>query len=171
MTLTTGPGSADTELFAAMSNPPNSIYGGIITCDLPINAGPHTYVLRAAIAALQKWVSDEIYPPRMPPIEIDDAGVIVVDAVGNALGGIRTPHLDVPIAALSGIGQSGESFCRLFGTTKPFDAAMLTAAYTDHDAFVAKWDGALDAAVEAGAILEADAVRLRDVAEASSIGS
>jgi hypothetical protein len=44
------------------------------------------------------------------------------DEHGNALGGIRTPYVDVPIAALSGLGQTGSILCLLFGTTVPLDA-------------------------------------------------
>jgi len=32
-------------------------------------------------------------------------------------GGIRTPHVDAPVATLSGLGQTGTNFCGLFGTT------------------------------------------------------
>ncbi len=166
-----GSGVADAKLFKKISTPPNSIYGGVITCESPINTGPHTYVLRSAFAALAAWLTTGTAPPSMPRIELDDSHGLVVDASGNALGGIRTPQLDAPIAKLSGVGQTGPTFCGLFGTTTPFDAATLAAKYPSHDAFVAKWNSAVDSAVSSGALLPADAARLKTVAGASSIGT
>ena len=66
--------------------------------------------------------------------------------------GIRTPQLDVPVATLSGLGQAGDSFCGLFGTTVPFTDEALAQRYPDHDTFVQAWDAALDEAVAAGAV-------------------
>ena len=164
-----GSGASDAELFRAMRTPPASLFGGFIVCDTPINTGPHTYVLRSAVAALDRWVRTGETPPEMPPIELDGSGAIVRDGDGNALGGIRTPQLDVPVATLSGVGQTGSGFCGLFGTTKPFGAEQLRADQPTHAEFVAAWKTALDDAVERGAILAADAEVLQQVAETSSI--
>lgn len=164
-----GSGPGDTALFDAMTHPPSTIYGGIISCDRPINAGPHTYVLRAALLALETWVSTGDAPPEMPRLQIDDAGTgYDTDALGQARGGIRSPQVDAPIARLSGLGQQGESFCGLFGTTTPLDATVLRSAYPDPAAFVRQWNAATDAALEAGVLLPDDAERLRSVAEAPS---
>lgn len=162
-----GSGLADDALFAAMSDPPNQIYGGVITCDLPINTGPHTYVLRSAISALAAWVETGEPPPSMPRIELDANGALAVDDLGNALGGIRTPQIDVPIATLSGLGQTGAGFCGLFGTTTPFDAARLATLYPAGDSFAVAWVEAVDRAVGSGAVLEADAVQLRRIGMAN----
>ena len=167
-----GSGAADAALFAAMSDPPSSVYYGVITCASPINAGPQTYVLRAALHALDRWVRTGEPPPSMPRLELDDAGTGVrLDPSGNALGGVRTPQIDVPIAALSGLGQDGDSFCRLFGTTAPFDPAELTLRHGDHDGFVAAWSAATDAAVAAGVVLPADGEHLKRAAAESTIGT
>ncbi|MFM7686022.1 MAG: alpha/beta hydrolase domain-containing protein [Actinomycetota bacterium] len=155
-----GSGTADAALVASMSLPPSSVYGGVISCDLPINTGPQTYVLRAAIAALAAWVESGTPPASTPLIELDAAGALKVDAQGNALGGVRSPQLDAPVARLSGGGQSGESFCGLFGTTTPFDAATLAALYPDRQTFVDRWNAAIDSAVAAGTLLKADAEAL-----------
>ncbi len=166
-----GSGAADASLFEAMSVPPSSIYGGVIECDLPINTGPHTYVLRSAVAALEKWVRTGEPPASMPPIELDADGGMTVDDLGIVRGGIRTPHVDVPIARLSGVGQTGSRFCGLFGTTVAFDATQLAALYADHDTFVSQWNEAVEASVRSGALLDVDAERLKAVAGASAIGS
>jgi len=166
-----GSGLADTKLFAAMSTPPSSVYFGIISCTSPINAGPHTYVVRSALAALRNWVITGETPPAMPQLKLDSAQTnFVRNEFGIAEGGIRTPQVDVPIATLSGLGQEGQSFCGLFGTTVPFTTEQLSAQYPDHTGFVAAWNEALDSSVEAGAILQADADQLRTVAADSAIG-
>lgn len=168
-----GSGAGDAALFAAMSAPPTSVYFGVITCDVPINAGPHAYIERAALDALDIWVRSGEPPPEMPRLELDAEGTgLAVDGQGIALGGIRTPQVDVPIATLSGLGQpsSTKSFCGLFGTTVPFDPAALAAAYPSHAIFVERWNASVAAAVEARVVLAADADQLRQVAAASTIG-
>ncbi|MGA0878104.1 MAG: alpha/beta hydrolase domain-containing protein, partial [Ilumatobacteraceae bacterium] len=153
-----GSGRGSSELFAAMLNPPKSVYFGLISCDLPINAGPHTYVVRAALVALDNWIRTGRPPQSMPLLEVTP-GIdgFVLDDSGNAVGGIRTPHVDVPVAVLSGLGQQGGSFCGLFGTTTPLTAEQLAARYQSKDVFIEKWTEATERAVANGVILEADA--------------
>ena len=156
-----GSGSVELAMFDAMLTPPFDVYGGLLTCDKQINAGPHTYVVRSALVALDTWVRTGTPPPSMPQLEANgDLTGFVLDENGNALGGIRTPHVDVPVAVLSGLGQTGGSFCGLFGTTTPFTAEQRTALYADKADFIAKWTEATERAVEAGVILEADAAAI-----------
>jgi hypothetical protein len=105
---------------------------GIITCDEPVNAGPqHHITVKAALRGLDQWIRGRRTPPHSPLIELDGGSppAIVRDAVGNAVGGIRSPWVDVPTAALSGEGQGGGGFCSLFGTTQLLDGPTLTALY------------------------------------------
>jgi hypothetical protein len=145
---------------------------GFIECDKPINSGPQHFVLKAAIAALDVWVRGGEAPPNAPRLQVDGSPPeFVLDALGNVLGGIRTPYVDTPIAVLSGLGQSGEGFCSIFGTTIPFNAATLSSLYPDHDAYVSAVSEATDLAVEEGFILEPDAQLIKEAAAASGIGS
>jgi hypothetical protein len=73
--------------------------------------------------------------------------------------------VDVPLATLSGLGQTGGAFCSIFGTTLPFDAETLAALYPTHAAYVAAVNDATDAAVEAGHIRPADAALIKQAAE------
>ena len=111
-------------------------------------------------------------PPHAPRLQLDptNPAKFAVDANGNARGGIRTPQVDAPIATLSGLGQSGTSYCFLFGTTAPFDAAKLAALYPSHAAFVKAWNAATDKAVKAGFILAVDAKNLKAAAAQSTVG-
>ncbi len=168
----TGDGHADVALFNTMIKTVSSPYPGVVDCAKPINAGPVTYVARAAVSALNRWVRTGAPPPRAPRLQVaaNSTNAFAVDANGIARGGIRTPQVDAPIATLSGLGQTGNSFCFLFGTTTPFTAAHLAAAYPTHAAFVKAWDVATDKAVKAGFVLSADAPAIKAAAAQSTIG-
>jgi hypothetical protein len=138
-----------------------------LPCPAPINSGPQHFVLKAAINALNRWVRDGTPPAVAPRLNVV-AGppvAIVRDAFGNARGGIRTPQIDVPIATLSGEGQSGV-VCSLFGTTVVFDLARLQSLYPDRNTYIAAFNQATDAAVEAGFILPADGDLMKAAAAA-----
>ena len=167
-----GDGAGDAALFQAMLTPPASIYGGLLACTTPINAGPHTYVLRSALNSLDNWIRTGEVPESRPTLDINN-GAFVLDAKGNVTGGIRTPHVDVPVATLSGLGQSGSAFCGLFGTTvtpPPADFASW-ALPNGRAAFDAAWIASLDDAVAKGNILEVDAVQLRTVVKNAKLPS
>ncbi len=167
-----GEPASDAQLFQTMLDPPSGIYNDIIKCDTPFNTGPMTYVLRASIDALNSWVVDGTPPPKAPRIQTtgDDAAPFALDADGNVKGGIRTPQVDAPVATLSGLGQTGTSFCGIFGTTKPFDAAALASKYPSHAAFVKDWNAATDKAVKAGFLVAADAKGIKAAAAHSTVG-
>jgi hypothetical protein len=187
-------GQADTQAFASMLNPPKDPIPGIVDCNAPINAGSHTYELRAAVAALDHWVRTGTAPPQSPRLEVNASKTgFVTDANGNVLGGIRTPQVVAAVSKLSGIGQPGSGtpaptqpvgqkttssstavgagvLCAIFGTTVPFSAAQLATLYPTHADFVKKWDAATAAEVREGYLLAPDAQTLDKVAAASSVG-
>src|SRR3546814_19080682 len=84
---------------------------------------------------------DGTAPRSAPRIQINAAGDgIARDAHGNALGGIRTPYVDVPTAVLSGENASTQGdggICFLVGKTQRFDAATLASLYPDRAAYIA----------------------------------
>jgi hypothetical protein len=151
--------------------PVTSIFG-VINCSSPINQGPQHYVVSAAVRKLHRWArTNKVRGGHAPRLEVA-AGtppVIQRDQLGNALGGIRTAQVDVPIATLSGLGQTGGSFCALFGTTVPFDDATLASLYPSHDEYVRRVLRATRAAVRDGFILPADVEAIRQGAMASDI--
>jgi hypothetical protein len=136
----------------------------------PINAGPQQhYVGQAALSQLIQWVVKGTPPPRAPRLELNAEGDgFRLDAHGNALGGIRTPWVDVPTAVLSGLGQTGEMFALLFGRTVPFDDATLSELYPGGSPeYLERFGAALDAAIADGFILGADRAEILGVAAAS----
>jgi hypothetical protein len=121
-----------------------------------MNDGPQRYAIRSAFAALQTWLVDGEAPASGTPLEVVD-GVIVRDPDGNALGGVRTPAVEAPIATLSGEPDEGESvICSLFGSTTPFTRPQLLARYPTHAVYVEEVTAAADEAVAAGFLRPAD---------------
>ena len=164
-----GSGSAARAELAAMLSPPAGTPG--FSCGRPINTGEGHYVVDAAVYALNRWAATGIPPARAPRLQVTAAGTgFVLDANGNARGGVRTPAVEVPVATLSGLGQSGASFCFLFGTTIPLSAARLAALYPSHARFVARWSADALAGVARGFLRPADAAMLISAAATSSVG-
>jgi hypothetical protein len=128
-------------------------------------------VLDAAVSSLNQWVVNRTPPPQPPYLETEQSSPVVykLDAFGNGLGGVRSPQVDAPIAALGGIGQ-GPAFCFLFGTTVPLSASQLASLYPNHGQFVSAWNQATQNDVKAGYILPADATELKVSAATSQIG-
>jgi len=141
------------------------------TCNFPANNGPQTFVLRAALSHLNRWVTSGILPPTSPRLEVTNLNPLTfaVDANGNAKGGIRTPAVDAPLAKLSGVGNTGTQSCFLFGLTVPFTQAELAARYGTHNKFVAKWLQATSSAAVKGFLVPEDAVDLSAVGAQSNV--
>jgi hypothetical protein len=121
-----------------------------------VNSAPQYLSMNAALHALVSWVADGIQPASAPPIDTaDDA--IVRDIYGNALGGLRLPFIEAPIALLSGEGG-------VAGKTVPFDADTLAMLYPDAATYIDAVKSSAEAAVEKGYLLPIDAATL--IAEA-----
>ena len=160
------------DVFNAMLNPPQSP-SPAANCPFPVNTGLRSFVQRAALAHLNRWVRVGAPPPmaaRLDTISIAPAQY-ALDANGNVLGGVRTPAVDTPVAKLSGFGQTGAGaqFCFLFGTTAPLTQEQLTALYRDHHQFTRAWNRATADAVREGFVLLQDGVDLGIVAAQSSV--
>ena len=138
--------------------------------DTPINAGPQQhYVSQAALSHLARWGTGGEPPPHAPRLDVDAKGTgFSLDDGGLAIGGIRTPWVEVPTAVMSGLGQSGESFAMLFGRTEPFDEVALTALYPGGRVeYLKRFEVSLDTTIAAGFILEDDRAEILAVAAAS----
>lgn len=136
--------------------------------DPAINAGPQQhYVAQAALAHLERWARGAGPPPEARRLETCDSVPVelATDELGIACGGIRTPWVDAPSAVLSGLGQQGDGFLFLFGSTRPLDPAALARLYpggaSEH---LERFEAALRSAVAAGFVLQADAEEIRALA-------
>jgi hypothetical protein len=108
-------------------------------CTLPPYSRVHGYyVINSLYDHLVRWIKCDKAPPTAPKFELVSETppvVIARDELGLAKGGIRLPDVEVPTALNTGI-NSGATFCVLYGTYQPFDAALLQELYPNHGQYV-----------------------------------
>lgn len=149
--------STPPEKIAAGYKPTVDVLGGKLA--KPMNFAPqHHYVVEAALWNLDRWIRTGKAPAKAEPIRVTGNPVtFVTDANGNALGGLRTPWVDVPTARLSGVGNSGHPLAFLVGVGEPFDQATLDRLYPGgRQDYLKKFEASLNAAIAKGFILPAD---------------
>ena len=128
------------------------------TCVLP-NEVPMEVVGNAAIFALSRWARGGAPAPAARPVALfGNPPKIERDPFGNSLGGVRLPHLQVPIARYSEAPNSGCSGGG--GTTHPFAPAKLAELYGSKEAWLAKFTAATAATEKAGFLLPEDAAKI-----------
>ena len=133
------------------------------------NPFPFSNVENAAFADLTDWIGPkQPPPPHADPIEVDTSTIpphVARDAFGNALGGVRTPFLDVPTATYVPFDTVAHTtafsgFCILYGYSIPFDETTLQSLYQNHGDYVSQVTRASNSLVQEGFWLQPDA---RDV--------
>ncbi len=135
-----------------------------LDCGAPINNAPMHLVAKAALRHLDRWVRTGDAPPEAGRLEVAvtaDKPQVQRDQDGIALGGIRTPPVDVPTQVLSGEpGPRQEIICILMGSTTPIPPARLAARYPGVEAYLQEYDAKTDEAIAAGFVLEEDRAAL-----------
>jgi hypothetical protein len=116
----------------------------------PGNDVPLGFFLNAIFANLERWSTSGVRPPQGNPIDVIAPGTptaqVRTDSEGNALGGIRSPHLDVPIARYHA-RMDGPGICELWGWREPLTKAEIARLYPTKKAYVAKVTASVDALV------------------------
>jgi hypothetical protein len=153
--------------------------GSLLGCDDPINTGPHHEVIQAAYHWFTAWTAGGPPPPEGARIELVEGDDVAIarDEHQIALGGVRNPLVDVPVAATTGDPPGGGSIedladgdgsvCFLFGQTIPFDRATLIELHGSADAYLAAFRASAATAVADGYLLQGDADQLVAEAEAN----
>ena len=143
---------------------------------VPINDGPMTYPMRAALRHLKQWVAGGPPPPNGPPLAFDGEALRRDPTTGVVVGGVRTPHVDAPVRTLNGVREpaGGPGFCRLFGRTDewngdadPWDGGpadpsptpepVLSELYPTREAYLERVEEALQKGIRDGFLLRDDA--------------
>jgi Alpha/beta hydrolase domain len=145
---------------------------GSIDCGVPINNGPMHLVAKSALRALTGWIQTGKAPVTAPRIDVAPGTTPQVrrNADGLALGGIRTPLVDVPVATLSGVpGPNPSTICLLLGSTKPLSATRLAQLYPTRTSYIQRYKADADKTIEAGFVLPEDRAALLAFADPSAI--
>ncbi|WP_334143336.1 alpha/beta hydrolase domain-containing protein [Rhabdothermincola sp.] len=154
--------------------------GSLLGCPQLINTGPQHEVVQAALHHLVAWVAGGEPPPTAERIELTPGDEQIARAAdGIALGGVRNPLVDVPVATLTGDPPGGATLadlasgsggvCLLFGQTIPFDRATLVERYGTADRYVEAFRASADRTVAAGFLLRPDADQLIAEADADRV--
>ena len=108
------------------------------------------------------WVLEGDPPPEVPRLEVTEQTQetepdIARDDDDIALGGVRTPPVDVPVEVLSGEQGPGEEVvCILSGSTLPMSPERIAELYPSVEDYEQAYADAVDEAIEAGVVLEDD---------------
>jgi L-ascorbate metabolism protein UlaG (beta-lactamase superfamily) len=122
---------------------------------------PVHYFVSGAIHNLDEWVRNGTAPLKGDRIQVVNGGTpsatTVRDKFGNAVGGIRSPYLDVPAATYY------EDFpnCRNMGYKIPFDWAKMQQLYGNYENYQSKFNAGIDRLVKERWIDSAYAPRMK----------
>ena len=128
------------------------------------NAIEWGYIDSAATRAMVNWIREGQVPVSVPKISMTDntENPIERDEFGNAIGGIRVPELEAPIASYRGERTGGLGNPNwLSGETKPFDESLLSKLYSRENDRATRWNQAVDQLVKKGLVLPEDVQSLR----------
>jgi hypothetical protein len=124
-----------------------------VVCVVAGGTMPMHYAVSTAIHRLNDWVRTGVAPPSGPRFAFANAE-LARDEHGNALGGIRLPPIDVPVATYV------STVCALGGLTVPFTEVQLRLLYPTHADYYAQMKAAAEASLAAGWLLPEDATDL-----------
>ena len=146
-------------------------FAEVCTPPIPLMEFPvMRYVVDAAFANLDRWVRDGTPAPRAERVTVRNGGTpqaaIVTDEFGNALGGVRSPYLDVPTATYSA-STPGPGTCGNLGHKEAFTWERLETVYGGYAKYAARFNQAVDAQVRARWLTESDGRKIK--ADASAL--
>jgi Alpha/beta hydrolase domain len=138
--------------------------GALALGDLPAGTQPNDYIwqplIRGAYYNLQLWAKSGTLPPRAPRIALDANLEIQRDANGNALGGLRMPYIDAPLAGhwgyMTPYGMGG-----VRGYKRPFSPDTFSTLYPSNASYVGKFEAATDKLMAGRWILAEDAEAMK----------
>ncbi len=133
-----------------------------------INAIPMNPIYDASYHYMHRWLAAGTPPPVMPRVDFSgDPAEIVRDEHGIAVGGIRLPQADVPLAENSAVPLSSDISGVLGGSSHTFTRDKILALYGDRDTYMKQFAEAGQRAVDNGAIMPRELPKLEDEAGAT----
>jgi hypothetical protein len=122
-----------------------------------VSSFPQAEILTPANQLLVDWVMQDKTPPPGQALELKD-GQVVRDKNGLAMGGVRSPYVDLPrtryVASLPPNGT-------LYGLEEPFSQAKLQQLYGSCEAYLGKFNTGIRAMLDSGWMFADDAEKLK----------
>jgi hypothetical protein len=143
-------------------------------CENPLNSFPYNPTVSMALDHLLRWVEADAPPPRAERIELtgepgDDGVTVARDEHGNALGGVRSTTLDVPVSTHQALNEPVNEdqdltpgSCLVYGSQLDFTPEELASLYGDREGYVEQVTRRVDELVDEGWYLEQFVDELRD---------
>jgi hypothetical protein len=138
---------------------------------------PLEYLMNAGFANLDTWARSNIPPPRALVIETvpgSDSSVLEIngDENGNAIGGLRTPYLDVPIATCytssKPADEESSRYCTTQGYKVPFKKEKITTL-PKRESYLSKVNAVVDSLVKGKNLAKADGEKIKKEAQKLSV--
>jgi hypothetical protein len=124
-------------------------------CEHPISKLKLEPFFSVGLHYLLQWVDKGIVPPRANRVLLDrnvdnDGSLMVLDEYGNAVGGIRNPYVDVPVAAYHAGNVPAATgnpdfaiLCRLSIWDENFSRTRLREIYGNKTAYLNRFEASL----------------------------
>lgn len=133
-------------------------------CRKPTNTLASRLFNHTALRALRSWVTEGKAPPIAPRMQRTRLGFVQDDEYGNAMGGLRLPDLDVPLAQhgmYSNIPSSQWSMwsfyaCMAGGSRNPLPIKVVRKLYPTDQAYFDAYKKAADKLLSQGFLLPED---------------
>jgi len=134
-----------------------------------------SYVLNALWERMQEQVISGASPPAGVLMDVQ-GGLVQRDALGNGLGGVRLPSMEVPTNTYTSgnqadpglppfLQQIGNLACFLAGSVTPLDDTTLNMLYIDPGAYRSQIALAVNSLKSQGLLLQSDAIRINQRAK------
>lgn len=162
-----------------------------VPTDVEVSDFPIRYVFNAAWRNLERWVNEGIPAPKAECLQLVDSTIVNSGLVkedvpfspaeafrkdinGNAVGGVRTPYVDVPTARWVGAKQAANPAapgfgCFFEGYKIPFGREKLRELYASHADYVEKVTHSARALEAQGWLTAADRAEIIAAAEAAAV--
>ncbi len=135
---------------------------------------PIEFFMNSAYNNLYTWLREGTPPPKAAPIVMEKVGDkdelhVKLDENGNAVGGVRSPFVDIPVATYHGqsvpLDEESAFFCMLAGYKTPFDDEKIKSLYPTRGDYLDKVNAMVDTMVAERFLTESDGKRLKKEAQ------
>ena len=135
---------------------------------------PIEFFMNSAYKNLYTWLRTGTPPPRAEPMIMEKAADkdelhVKLDENGNALGGVRNPYVDVPVATYYGqsqpLDEESAFFCMLAGYKEPFDNDKIKTLYPAREDYLNKVNAMADRMVTERLLTKSDGERIKKEAQ------